>query len=149
MTSTAIAADPHRLGSAPMCRPLNRDGQRGLSRLQATILALALRQYERCDQDGQPPARLYVAQILAAYYAWPLTTRPSFCPVHRRPIVDASAIQPGQYAAAHAVSRALRRLRERGLVDVLRYVEGHRLKLTAVGVEVAQRLAAVDQEGAS
>jgi hypothetical protein len=118
-----------------------------LSGLQRTVLALALANRETEGRDTDTPgADVTYAEILVAFYRWEPTS-----PLRRS---DGSRVYGGQkfpkaeigarpYAAAlAAVSRAVKRLDDRGLVAALVSTRAHwsGAKLTDQGVQVARAL---------
>jgi len=135
---------------------------RGLSELQRSILRLALHNrtaeglkpiLESGSSDG---ADIYAWEVLESSYGFGkhlrATTRYGSQygdrAGHRKPggeaLFSRSAIGASRYKAAHvAVTKAFRRLEERGLVK--RFIFGGKaagLKLTADGVEMAEQLSA-------
>jgi hypothetical protein len=111
-----------------------------LSRLQRWILYAAFE--NRLGDPGAPEVDLYTHEILAGYFAFPMRWYDRE-PLHSKPgshRFDREQIGRERYDAAQAsISRTVRRLEARGLVeryvaDVSRWAG---LRLTDAGVEAA------------
>jgi hypothetical protein len=112
---------------------------RGLSDLQRAILRLALT--NRADPHRRAQVDLYTAEILVDLYHWPTTV-----PLARGPGLqhfDRDAIGHDRYNTVRAsVSRALRRLEDRGLIARYDGVTARwtGLRLTDQGLTTAEHL---------
>lgn len=118
-----------------------------LSRLQRWILYAAYenRAAVMCEPGASPEADLYYAEVLAGYFGFPWThwagrslreARGSHC-------FDREAIGRSRYDAAQAsLSRAVRRLESRGLVErhVAAYSRWAGIRLADGVVEAASKL---------
>jgi len=124
----------------------------GLSKLQKQILGLALRNRESKDghENSFCDLDVFTPEILEQVYRFPVEERSNFFGTRvstrkdpTRQHFDLAVIGRARYNAAQAaVSRALRRLEERGLVErqAGAYAAWCGANLTPEGVRTAQRL---------
>jgi len=126
------------------------EGGSKLSKLQRWILTHAHKNRVAEHRDlGADGADLFYGQVLAGFYQFPRTAPWEIWEPWQktRPVAQTfSACEIGQakYNAAHAaVSRALERLRQRGLIDILRgtWVYWKGINLTGAGAAFAERQA--------
>ncbi len=119
---------------------------RGLSELQKTMLRLAFR--NRVSENRTAESRgsdLYYYEVLAAYWGWDLPEHVQGRD-HRHPgehKFSKAAIGTKAYGTAHAaLSRAVIRLQQRGLVDAIsgKYSHWSGLNLTTDGITAALEL---------
>jgi hypothetical protein len=125
---------------------------RGLSELQRTILRLALRNRDGSGKED-PGIHVVHPEVLSEFYGFTVnpTKLPSwlrYTPVSPRSrcrMFSPREIGDPRYNAAHvAVSRAFRRLADRGLLALMQYVHGQGGggNLTEAGETVAKQLSA-------
>ena len=112
---------------------------RGLSELQRTALAIAYRNRQAGGVSDRNTVDAYYAEIMAEHYGFTPHPRVDLHSPGRQHF-SRSKIGPERYDAAKAaLSRAMKRLEERGLVVVAQGANSHwsGIELTDAGVQAA------------
>jgi hypothetical protein len=134
---------------------------RGLSELQRSILTLALHnRFAEGRCDGSNGCDVYLPEILAVHFKWPLAYEGTPTDIRRdrdgdddnkdggiysasQPWFSKAMIGAKRYAAGHAaLSRAMARLQSRGLITIRggAYSNWNGANLTRFGVAIAEQV---------
>ena len=112
---------------------------RGLSPLQTTILMLALAGREKHQDPSSFGADVYYSDIMVVFYGWTKQDTWHTGPGSQK--FSRQTIGGKRYAAAQAaVSRAVQRLNDRGLVQAVQGLNWSGANLTDAGIRATTKL---------